>query len=78
MIWNLPNLLTWGRILAIPLIVLLFLIGAREYLDMWTLADFSDDERVVLAHAAVIGERVHRFEHTRAREESAENGQAER
>jgi len=30
MIWNLPNLLTWGRILAIPLIVLLFLIGARH------------------------------------------------
>src|ERR1700684_2946952 len=30
MIWNLPNLLTWLRILAIPLIVLLFLIGARH------------------------------------------------
>ena len=30
MIWNLPNLLTWGRIVAIPLIVLLFLIGARH------------------------------------------------
>src|SRR6516225_1364561 len=30
MIWNLPNLLTWLRILAIPLIVVLFLIGARH------------------------------------------------
>ena len=28
MIWNLPNLLTWLRILAIPLIVVLFLIAA--------------------------------------------------
>jgi len=27
MIWNLPNILTWLRILAIPLIMLLFLIG---------------------------------------------------
>jgi CDP-diacylglycerol--glycerol-3-phosphate 3-phosphatidyltransferase len=30
MIWNLPNLLTWLRILAIPLIVVLFLVGARH------------------------------------------------
>jgi CDP-diacylglycerol--glycerol-3-phosphate 3-phosphatidyltransferase len=28
--WNLPNVLTWLRILAIPLIVVLFLIGSRE------------------------------------------------
>jgi CDP-diacylglycerol--glycerol-3-phosphate 3-phosphatidyltransferase/cardiolipin synthase len=28
MIWNLPNILTWLRILAIPLIMLLFLIGS--------------------------------------------------
>jgi CDP-diacylglycerol--glycerol-3-phosphate 3-phosphatidyltransferase len=30
MVWNLPNLLTWLRILAIPLIVLLFLVGAHH------------------------------------------------
>jgi CDP-diacylglycerol--glycerol-3-phosphate 3-phosphatidyltransferase len=30
MIWNLPNLLTWMRILAIPLIVVLFLVGAHH------------------------------------------------
>ncbi len=30
MIWNLPNILTWLRILSIPLIVLLFLVGAHE------------------------------------------------
>jgi CDP-diacylglycerol--glycerol-3-phosphate 3-phosphatidyltransferase len=30
MIWNLPNQLTWLRILAIPLVVVLFLIGARN------------------------------------------------
>ena len=30
MIWNLPNVLTWLRILAIPLIVFLFLFGARH------------------------------------------------
>jgi CDP-diacylglycerol--glycerol-3-phosphate 3-phosphatidyltransferase len=30
MIWNLPNLLTWLRILAIPLVVLLFMIGGRN------------------------------------------------
>jgi CDP-diacylglycerol---glycerol-3-phosphate 3-phosphatidyltransferase len=30
MIWNLPNILTWLRILAIPLVVVLFLIGARH------------------------------------------------
>lgn len=30
MIWNLPNILTWLRILAIPLIMLLFLIGGRH------------------------------------------------
>jgi CDP-diacylglycerol--glycerol-3-phosphate 3-phosphatidyltransferase len=29
-LWNLPNVLTWLRILAIPLIVLLFLIGGRN------------------------------------------------
>jgi CDP-diacylglycerol--glycerol-3-phosphate 3-phosphatidyltransferase len=28
MIWNLPNILTWLRILAIPLVMLLFMIGA--------------------------------------------------
>ena len=27
MIWNWPNILTWLRILAIPLIMLLFLLG---------------------------------------------------
>jgi len=31
MIWNLPNFLTWLRILAIPLVVLLFLFGARNH-----------------------------------------------
>jgi CDP-diacylglycerol--glycerol-3-phosphate 3-phosphatidyltransferase len=30
MIWNLPNLLTWLRILAIPLIVVLFMAGAND------------------------------------------------
>jgi CDP-diacylglycerol--glycerol-3-phosphate 3-phosphatidyltransferase len=30
MIWNLPNLLTWMRILAIPLIMVAFLIAARH------------------------------------------------
>jgi len=30
MIWNLPNVLTWLRILAIPLIVVMFLLGARH------------------------------------------------
>ncbi len=30
MIWNLPNILTWLRILSIPLIMLLFLVGARN------------------------------------------------
>ncbi len=30
MIWNLPNLLTWLRILAIPLVVVLFLFGGRH------------------------------------------------
>lgn len=30
MIWNLPNVLTWLRILAIPLVVVLFLIGAHH------------------------------------------------
>jgi CDP-diacylglycerol--glycerol-3-phosphate 3-phosphatidyltransferase len=29
MIWNVPNLLTWMRIVAIPLIVLLFLFGSH-------------------------------------------------
>jgi CDP-diacylglycerol--glycerol-3-phosphate 3-phosphatidyltransferase len=29
MIWNLPNILTWLRILAIPLIMLLFLFGSH-------------------------------------------------
>src|SRR5580704_11386354 len=28
MIWNLPNVLTWLRILAIPLVVLLFVVAA--------------------------------------------------
>ncbi|HEY3730297.1 MAG TPA: CDP-diacylglycerol--glycerol-3-phosphate 3-phosphatidyltransferase [Steroidobacteraceae bacterium] len=31
MIWTLPNILTWLRILAIPLIVLMVLVGAREH-----------------------------------------------
>jgi len=31
MIWNLPNILTWLRILAIPLVVLLFVFGARNH-----------------------------------------------
>src|SRR5579863_779080 len=31
MIWNLPNVLTWLRILAIPLVVLLFVFGARNH-----------------------------------------------
>ncbi|HEY4973770.1 MAG TPA: CDP-alcohol phosphatidyltransferase family protein, partial [Steroidobacteraceae bacterium] len=35
MIWNLPNILTWLRILAIPLVVLLFLLGPRNH---WSLA----------------------------------------
>ncbi len=30
MTWNLPNVLTWLRILAVPLVVVLFLIGARS------------------------------------------------
>lgn len=30
MIWNLPNALTWLRILAIPLVVVLFLSGTRH------------------------------------------------
>src|ERR1700724_2895442 len=35
MIWNLPNILTWLRILAIPLVVLLFLVGPSNH---WSLA----------------------------------------
>src|ERR1700724_836309 len=35
MIWNLPNILTWLRILAIPLVELLFLFGPRNH---WSLA----------------------------------------
>jgi CDP-diacylglycerol---glycerol-3-phosphate 3-phosphatidyltransferase len=31
MIWNLPNILTWLRILAIPLVVVLFLLGVRNH-----------------------------------------------
>jgi len=34
MVWNLPNILTWLRILAIPLIVLLFLFGARNHASL--------------------------------------------
>jgi CDP-diacylglycerol---glycerol-3-phosphate 3-phosphatidyltransferase len=30
MIWNLPNVLTWLRILAIPLVVVLFMVGANK------------------------------------------------
>lgn len=30
MVWNLPNVLTWLRILAIPLVVLLFLFGSEN------------------------------------------------
>jgi CDP-diacylglycerol--glycerol-3-phosphate 3-phosphatidyltransferase len=29
-IWNLPNILTWLRILAIPLVIVLFYFGAQE------------------------------------------------
>src|ERR1700683_3141748 len=35
MIWNLPNILTWLRILAIPLVVLMFLFAPRNH---WSLA----------------------------------------
>src|ERR1700693_5318609 len=31
MIWNLPHILTWLRILAIPLVALVFLVGARNH-----------------------------------------------
>ena len=31
MIWNLPNVLTWLRILAIPLIVVLFMVGGSTH-----------------------------------------------
>jgi CDP-diacylglycerol--glycerol-3-phosphate 3-phosphatidyltransferase len=34
MIWNLPNILTWLRILAIPLIVLLFVFGASKHSNL--------------------------------------------
>ena len=34
MVWNLPNMLTWMRILAIPLIVVLFLYAARHPLSL--------------------------------------------
>ncbi|MGH8230353.1 MAG: CDP-diacylglycerol--glycerol-3-phosphate 3-phosphatidyltransferase [Steroidobacteraceae bacterium] len=34
MIWTLPNILTWLRILAIPLIMLMFLVGAREHAEV--------------------------------------------
>jgi CDP-diacylglycerol--glycerol-3-phosphate 3-phosphatidyltransferase len=34
MIWNWPNILTWLRILAIPLIMLLFLIGSHVPHDL--------------------------------------------
>ena len=30
MAWNLPNTLTWTRIAAIPLIILLFYMGVSE------------------------------------------------
>ncbi|MFT3905001.1 MAG: CDP-diacylglycerol--glycerol-3-phosphate 3-phosphatidyltransferase [Steroidobacteraceae bacterium] len=30
MIWNLPNALTWLRIFAVPLVVVLFLVGMRD------------------------------------------------
>jgi CDP-diacylglycerol--glycerol-3-phosphate 3-phosphatidyltransferase len=30
MVWNLPNLLTWLRILSIPLIVVLFMLGGHN------------------------------------------------
>jgi CDP-diacylglycerol--glycerol-3-phosphate 3-phosphatidyltransferase len=30
MVWNLPNVLTWLRILAIPLIIVLFVLGRRH------------------------------------------------
>jgi CDP-diacylglycerol--glycerol-3-phosphate 3-phosphatidyltransferase/cardiolipin synthase len=33
MIWNVPNMLTWLRIIAIPAIVLLFLYGTRHPLS---------------------------------------------
>jgi len=34
MIWNLPNILTWLRILAIPLVALLFLFGGHGPRDL--------------------------------------------
>ena len=37
MIWNLPNILTWLRILAIPLVALVFLFGAPAHQDIWDL-----------------------------------------
>lgn len=34
MIWNLPNLLTWLRIFAVPLVVVLFMYGVRHPLGL--------------------------------------------
>ena len=34
MVWNLPNILTWLRILAIPLVVVLFLLGRQNPMGM--------------------------------------------
>jgi CDP-diacylglycerol--glycerol-3-phosphate 3-phosphatidyltransferase/cardiolipin synthase len=38
MIWNLPNILTWLRILAIPLVVVLFVLGHRHPGEPWDVA----------------------------------------
>src|SRR5271154_1855747 len=48
MIWNLPNILTWLRILAIPLVVLLFFLGDR------TPASWADPVAGLLFAAAAI------------------------
>jgi CDP-diacylglycerol--glycerol-3-phosphate 3-phosphatidyltransferase len=48
MIWNWPNILTWLRILAIPLIVLLFLLGEHA------LDDFADPIAGLLFAAAAV------------------------
>ncbi len=48
MIWNWPNILTWLRILAIPLIMLLFLLGEHS------LDDFADPIAGLLFAAAAI------------------------
>jgi CDP-diacylglycerol--glycerol-3-phosphate 3-phosphatidyltransferase/cardiolipin synthase len=48
MIWNLPNVLTWLRILAIPLVIVLFYLGAHEP-GRW----FDPAAGIVFAAAAI-------------------------